>query len=69
MTALKPTEARLRAMREAVSERGWMPATMGQWFDANDLRDEGMVKGFRTLFATDAGRAWLAENDKSKESA
>lgn len=75
MTALAVTPARLRAMREAVSERGWMPRFVFGQIDQRDAAiaesfvSVGLLDGvrrnhFAEFHATAAGRAWLAKNDK-----
>lgn len=74
MTTLRKTPAMLRAMREAVSERGWMPRFVFGQIDQRDAAiaesfvSVGLLDGvrrnhFAEFHATPAGRAWLKEND------
>lgn len=70
---LKPTPARLRAMREACSA-GWSlryPLVPEEDRACWELLDAGLVVDVGRLTemysATDAGRAWLARHDKPAE--
>lgn len=60
---LKPTPARLRAMR-SVATRSWCPVGTGECQLAARLDEAGLAKLDRgRLYITDEGRAWLARHD------
>jgi len=63
---VKPTPARLKAMREAAT-MWWAPRGASEWALSRRLKTAGLIDGdgFRYK-ATDAGRAWLAEHTKDK---
>lgn len=67
-TDVKPTPARLRAMREAVSVAGWKcghskHAMVLRTLRAAELVEPPRMRGGWTTVATETGRAWLAKHD------
>lgn len=70
---LKPTPARIRAMREALSRDGFIPEGPGGWSAYRSLKSAGLMvlvvmpdDSYRRLI-TPAGRAWLAQHDKEAD--
>lgn len=65
---MKPTKARIEAMREAV-KGSWRPYGGPQWRLESYLRGEGMIYnpviGGTSRMATEAGKKWLAANDSN----
>jgi hypothetical protein len=63
MTDLKPTPARLRALRLALTH-DWHPAGTGEHQLVTRLREAGLIRHYSAggLDVTDQGKAWLVRH-------